>query len=104
MTLIKNLDTPTLKTLYLSDLEKGQTAIMTGFDTSKCPDQNFAKDLKERLMEMGFEENRRIEVFEKGLFFGDPIAVRIGHMTIAMRKADARAVTIKLGASCLHES
>jgi ferrous iron transport protein A len=89
-------------TLYLSDLKKGQAAIMTGFDSSKCPNSHFADNLRDRLMEMGFEINREIEVLQKGLIFGDPIAVKIGHMTIAIRKSEAKAITIKLESISSH--
>lgn len=90
------------KILYLSDLKKGQSAIMTGFDGSKCPNGQFADNLRDRLMEMGFEINREIEVLQKGLIFGDPIAVKIGHMTIAMRKSEAKAITVKLESVSPH--
>jgi ferrous iron transport protein A len=52
-----------------------------------------------RLRELGFEEGAEVRVAHRGvLFWRDPIAVRIGRMTVAVRKAHAAAMTIELTA------
>jgi ferrous iron transport protein A len=48
-----------------------------------------------RLRELGFDEGVAVEALHSGSFFGrDPIALRVGRMTVAIRRAQARAVTV----------
>jgi ferrous iron transport protein A len=48
-----------------------------------------------RLRDLGFEEGAQVETLHKGvLFWRDPIAVRIGRMTVALRKAHASAMEV----------
>lgn len=49
-----------------------------------------------RLLEFGFVEGARVEVMQQGLFFRDPIAVRVDDTRIALRRAFADAVVVKL--------
>jgi ferrous iron transport protein A len=50
-----------------------------------------------RLRELGFEQGATVCPQHSGvLFWRDPIAVRIGRMTVAVRKAHAAAVTVEL--------
>ena len=48
-----------------------------------------------RLRELGFDEGVAVETLHRGPFGYDPIACRIGKMTIALRKALAAAVTVE---------
>lgn len=81
-------------TRYLSELNIGETSIIAGFDTSRVKDKEFAADLEDRLLEIGFEEGLSIEVLHQGPIGGDPIAVKIGTMTIALRKMEAAAIIL----------
>ncbi|QJU59999.1 ferrous iron transport protein A [Sphingomonas sp. AP4-R1] len=47
-----------------------------------------------RLRELGFDEGVTIETLHRGPVGLDPIAVRVGKMTIALRKVVANAVTV----------
>jgi ferrous iron transport protein A len=51
-------------------------------------------ELESRLLEMGFVEGARIEVLHEGLVGGDPIAVRVENVTIAVRRREAMAVIV----------
>jgi ferrous iron transport protein A len=52
-----------------------------------------------RLRELGFDEGVTIETLHSGSVFGrDPIACRVGRMTVAIRRAQARAVQVTLAA------
>jgi ferrous iron transport protein A len=79
---------------YLSDLKIGDQSIILGFDTSRVEDQEFAADLEDRLLEIGFEEGLDVEVLHKGTFGGDPLAVKIGTITVALRKMEAAAIIL----------
>ena len=48
-----------------------------------------------RLAELGFDEGVAIETLHRGPLL-DPIACRVGRMTIALRRAQAAAVTVEL--------
>ena len=48
-----------------------------------------------RLRELGFDEDVAIELVHLGPFGRDPIAARVGRMTIAIRRAVAAAITIE---------
>lgn len=84
-------------TRYLSDLKIGETSIILGFDTARLADQDFAADLEDRLLEIGFEEGLNVELLHQGPFGRDPLAVKIGSMTVALRRTEASAIILKTG-------
>ena len=49
-----------------------------------------------RLREFGFDEGVGVEVLHRAGLRGGPIACRIGRMTVAIRRAHARAVAVAL--------
>jgi ferrous iron transport protein A len=50
-----------------------------------------------RLRELGFDQGVEVEALHRaGWFGGDPIAFRVGRMTVAMRRALAGAVAVDL--------
>ncbi len=79
---------------YLSDLNIGDEAKVLGFEAERCKDIEFARDLEDRLLEIGFEEGLDVKILHEGPVSRDPIAVRIGQMTIALRRMEADAVKI----------
>jgi ferrous iron transport protein A len=48
----------------------------------------------QRLRHMGLDEGVEVETLHGGPFGRDPIAVRIGRMTLAMRRAHARVIQV----------
>ena len=54
-----------------------------------------APDEAKRLRAMGIDEGAEVSVVHRGIFAGrDPIALAIGRMTVAVRRAHARAMTV----------
>mgnify|MGYP002780509475 CR=1 FL=1 len=52
-----------------------------------------------RLRELGFDEGVSVEALHCGGWFGrDPIACRVGRMTVAIRRAQAAAVRVAIDA------
>ena len=49
-----------------------------------------------RLRHFGFDEGVAVEPLHLGPFGRDPLAVRIGRMTVAIRRAHARAIRVTL--------
>ena len=52
-----------------------------------------------RLRQFGFDEGVSIEPLHLGPFGKDPLAVRVGRMTVAIRKAQARAIKVSTEAA-----
>lgn len=52
------------------------------------------QELEQRLIELGFVEGAAVELLHQGLFGGDPIAVRVAHTTIALRRREAMAILV----------
>lgn len=48
-----------------------------------------------RLRNLGLDEGVRVEALHSGLIGRDPLAVRIGRMTVAIRKSHAQAVSVE---------
>ena len=51
-------------------------------------------ELESRLIELGFVEGARVEVLHEGIVGGDPIAVRVQNVTIAVRRREAMAIIV----------
>jgi ferrous iron transport protein A len=49
-----------------------------------------------RLRNLGFDEGVEIEALHAAPWGKDPLAVRIGRMTVAMRRAQAAAVSVHI--------
>ena len=49
-----------------------------------------------RLRELGFDEGVAIEALHRGPFGLDPLACRVGRMTVAIRRAHAAAISVKV--------
>lgn len=52
-------------------------------------------EMERRLLEMGFVEGARVELLHLGPFGGDPIAVKLDDMRVALRRRDARGVFVR---------
>jgi ferrous iron transport protein A len=49
-----------------------------------------------RLRNLGFDEGVEIEALHGAPFGRDPLAIRVGRMMVAMRRVQARAVSVAL--------
>lgn len=49
-------------------------------------------EMERRLIEMGFIEGAELEILHEGPFGRDPIAIRVGTATVALRRQDALAI------------
>lgn len=72
----------------LSSLKPGQKALILAIGQAEDGDE-----FQLRLHEMGFDEGLVVEVVHRGLF-GDPIAVNLDGVTIALRRADAAHIQV----------
>jgi ferrous iron transport protein A len=52
-------------------------------------------DLMRRLMELGFVPGERIRMLKRGMPGGDPLAVKVGQSTFALRRFEAALISVK---------
>lgn len=75
--------------LRLDDLPYRRTARVASVDWAALSEPE-----QRRLRNLGLDEGVEVEALHGGPFGRDPLAVRIGRITLAMRRAHARAVTV----------
>ncbi len=75
----------------LGSCKPGFSGTIIGFTTDH---QNIESASVEQLREMGFAEGLDIAILHQNPFGRDPIAVRVGAMTIALRRQQANLVQV----------
>jgi ferrous iron transport protein A len=76
-------------TLGLDQLKVGTKARVLSIDWNALEDSEQC-----RLRHFGFDEGSTVEPLHLGPFGRDPIAIRIGRMTVAIRRKHASAVQV----------
>jgi len=76
---------------HLALLKKGDSATVTGLAATDCAEQ---QALKTRLLELGFAPGETIRVVAESFPRRDPMAVRIGNTTFALRRHEAAMIHI----------
>lgn len=77
--------------MTMDGLAIGVTARVTSVDWGAL-----APDEAKRLQALGFDAGAEVSIAHRGVFAGrDPIALRIGSMTVALRRSHARAMTVE---------
>jgi ferrous iron transport protein A len=78
--------------VQLDQLPLNRAAVIRAIDWDVLPDQE-----GHRLRSLGFEPGVTIEAMHKGiLMWCDPLAVRVGRMTVALRSNVAAAIDCEL--------
>ena len=76
--------------MTLDHLKRGESATITAIRWDQL-----APEEGQRLRALGIDEGAEVAIAHRGVFGGsDPIAVTIGRMTIALRRAHAAAMEI----------
>lgn len=78
----------------IDQLPMGKPAIITAIDRAACDPATIR-----RLYEMGFDEGVDVEVLHRGPVGGCPIALRVGNVTIAIRRAQAALILVEPAAA-----
>ncbi|MBT8426812.1 MAG: ferrous iron transport protein A [Erythrobacter sp.] len=77
--------------MTLDGFDSGRTARITSVDWAIL-----AVDEGKRLQALGVDEGAEVAIVHRGVFgTRDPIALRIGNMTIAIRRAHAAAIEVE---------
>lgn len=71
-------------------LAVGETALITAIDRA-----GLDPDTAQRLCELGFDEGVDVEILHRAPFGGDPLAVRVGNMVVALRCDMARLIEVE---------
>lgn len=71
------------------------TAVGASANSTDRMQDDFNEELERRLLEIGFVEGARIEILHEGLIGGDPIAVRVDDMNVALRRREANAILVR---------
>lgn len=88
---VPNTTAPLPEGPTLAFLPKGSSAVITGLRPSSIP---AITEHIHRLRELGFLPGESVRVLAKGFPAGDPIAVRIGNATFALRRFEADLIEI----------
>ncbi len=81
----------------LGSLRKGARGVVTHvLDDAQSLGDETHSTVSRRLLELGFIPGEAIEVVEEIWPGGDPIAVRLGNTTFALRRREAGAVMVAL--------
>ena len=76
---------------HLAMLKKGESATVIGLAAAEGAEQ---LAIKIRLLELGFAAGEKIRVVAESFPRRDPMAVRVGNTTFALRRAEAAMIQI----------
>lgn len=77
--------------MTLETLPIGQRARIVAVDWERIPPED-----GKRLRALGIDKGARVAIAHRGVLGGrDPIALMIGRMTVALRRAHAEAMTVE---------
>ena len=87
----------------LSAAMAGQSGVIVGVaaDPSSTVGGVDCAELERRLLEAGFVEGARVTLLHEGPLGGDPIAVRLDDMRVALRRREAHGVMIQLDGAAM---
>ncbi len=81
---------PTLITLDALEAGKSGTVIHLAPQSAEA-----GMDISRRLMELGFVPGERIRMLRRAMPGGDPLAVKVGSATFALRRFEAALISIQ---------
>ena len=85
--------------ISLAQLRQGDAAVVSGLaEATGIDDKAGAAALLSRLRDLGFIAGARCEVMARMWLGGDPMVVRVGGSTFALRRAEAAAVRVSRAA------
>jgi len=76
-------------TITLDQLQRGRAAHVAAIDWLMLDPAE-----ANRLRHFGFDDGIRVEALHQGPFGRDPIAIRVGRMTVAIRRKHAVAIRV----------
>jgi ferrous iron transport protein A len=77
-------------TRLIERLSRGEVATISAIDRA-----GLDPETARRLHELGFDEGVDVELLHRAPFGGDPLAVRVGNMVVALRCSMARLIEVE---------
>ncbi len=84
-----NRSTPSRSVQTLDHLSIGQSAFVR-----EVAPPDYAPEWQHWLAEIGFIPGEQVTLMVRGALGGDPLVVRVGQSTFALRKAEASCITV----------
>jgi ferrous iron transport protein A len=78
----------------LDNLLAGQSGTVIHLAPSTVYAGEAGVDVSRRLMELGFVPGERIRMLKRGVPGGDPLAVKVGNSTFALRRFEAALISV----------
>jgi ferrous iron transport protein A len=79
----------------LDTLETGRSAVVVHVAPGDPEQVEDGADLARRLMELGFVPGERIRMLKRGMPGGEPLAIKVGNSTFALRRFEAALISIQ---------
>ena len=90
------INNPDASTLVLGGLQRGEKATVTAVvDDGESLGDAQASTVARRLLELGFIPGARVEIIARMWPSYDPIAVRVGGSTFALRRQEANVIHVR---------
>lgn len=78
----------------LDRLRVGDCAVVVDVSRHDDAKNDATFDVARRLKELGFIQGEPVRILHKGYFGGEPLAVRVGHSTFALRHFEAALIGV----------
>ncbi|MFZ6722860.1 FeoA family protein [Undibacterium sp. Ji49W] len=80
--------------MTLNQMKVGDSGIVLDVQDQDHAKSDSAFNITRRLKELGFVKGEPVKVLHKGYFGGEPLAVRIGQSTFALRNFEAALIGV----------
>ena len=79
--------------ITLDALKEGEAATVVDVAAGEAADDGVT--LSRRLMELGFVPGEKVRLLKRGMPGGEPLAIRVGNSTFALRRFEAALISIQ---------
>ena len=86
------------KTIKLSQARCGDRGVIVQVG-DQARHEEHEVELERRLLELGLVEGAQVELLHQGRFGGDPIAMKVDDMRVALRRREAASLLIRCDAA-----
>ncbi len=81
--------------IHLDALAVGKSGTVVHVSVAPLAENEEGADLARRLMELGFVPGEKIRMLKRGMPGGEPLAIRVGNSTFALRRFEAALIAIQ---------
>lgn len=81
-------------TTRLNQMKVGDSGVVTDVEHQTTTGSEALFNITRRLKELGFVKGESVKILHKGYFGGEPLAVRIGQSTFALRNFEAALIGV----------